>query len=140
MGALAARILPLGGELLRYVAVSGLGLAVDVMILVGLTEIGHVPYLVSAAIGFAAGAVLVYVLSIGWVFGARRYRDKPANEFLMFVAIGLAGLMINQTILYVGTEMLGAHYTASKTIAVGFVFSWNFGVRKALLFSREARA
>jgi putative flippase GtrA len=138
MSALAARFLPIGGELIRYVAVSGLGLAVDLALLIGLTELVGIPYLVSAAVGFTAGAAAVYALSIGWVFTARTYRGNPGNEFLVFVAIGLVGLLLNQAILFFGTDIAGAHYTASKAVAVGFVFSWNFGIRKALLFTKEA--
>ncbi|NBC34526.1 MAG: GtrA family protein [Alphaproteobacteria bacterium] len=129
---------PHSREFVLYGAVSGAGLAVDLALLIGLTELVGIPYLLSAAIGFTMGAVVVYALSIGWVFQARTYRDRPANEFILFVMIGIAGLILNQAILYAGTDMIGAHYTFSKMVAIGFVFSWNFGARKMLLFTREA--
>ena len=135
-----AALLPFGGEVFRYGLVSALGLGAYLLLLITLTEIFGVSYLSSAAIGFTAGAVVVYLLSITWVFQARAYRDKPANEFLVFVAIGLAGLLVNQVILLFGTEVLALHYTASKALAIGFVFSWNFTARKALLFSKEAHS
>ena len=138
MQKLMTELVPLSGEVFRYGLVSALGLAVDLILLVALTEILHIPYLYSAAIGFIAGAVVVYVLSIGWVFQARTCRGKPSSEFLMFVSIGLVGLLLNQAILLVGTDVLALHYTASKALAISFVFTWNFTARKALLFSKEA--
>ena len=138
MQKIIAEMAPISGEVFRYGLVSALGLATDLILLIGLTEIFGISYLSSAAIGFIAGAVVVYALSIGWVFQARTYRDKPANEFLVFVVIGVIGLLFNQVILFFGTELLALHYAASKVVAIGFVFSWNFGARKALLFTKEA--
>lgn len=138
MQRILADYFPFGGELLRYGAVSAAGLAADLALLIGLTELVHVPYLLSAAIGFSGGAIVVYLLSIGWVFSARTYRDRPGNELAIFVMIGVAGLGLNHVILFAGSEMLGAHYTLSKMVAIGVVFSWNFGARKTLLFNREA--
>lgn len=133
-----ADLFPFGGEFLRYGAVSAAGLAADLALLIGLTELVGIPYLLSAAIGFSGGAVVVYVLSIVWVFHARAFRDKPANEFAIFVTIGVVGLGLNHVILSAGTEMLEAHYTLSKMAAICIVFSWNFGARKMLLFNTEA--
>ena len=130
---------PIGSEFLRYFAVSGIGLATDLTVLIGLTELFGVPYLLSAGIGFCLGAVVVYRLSIGWVFQARTLRDKPANEFLIFLSIGVIGLLLNQVVLFIGTDTLHAHYMASKAVAIGFVFTWNYSARKALLFTKEAR-
>lgn len=133
-----AEFMPIGGEVVRYGIVSVAGLATDLLLLIGLTEILGISYLSSAAIGFTAGAVVVYILSIYWVFQARTYRDKPANEFVVFVSIGVIGLLFNQVILVLGTELLALHYATSKVFAIGFVFTWNFSARKALLFSKEA--
>ncbi len=123
-----------GGELVRYTGVSAAGLAVDAGLLIVLTEVAGVPYLASAAVGFIAGAALVYALSIGWVFAHRSLGDRPSLEFALFVGIGAAGLAINQAVLFAGVEIAGLHYMAAKAAAVCLCFSWNFGARKGLLF------
>ena len=132
---LAAR---LGDEFTRYAIASAIALCVDVFILFALTEWAGVPYLTSAAIGFVAGIACIYLLSIDWVFRERRMRSRPTAEFALFALIGVTGLFINESIMFATTEHLGQHYMISKAASVGIVFAWNFTLRKALLFGKEA--
>jgi len=122
-------------EFLRYFAASALGLAVDFGLYVGLTRLAGWHYLASAAAGFCAGLITVYLLSILWVFAVRRLRSS-AQEFGLFATIGLAGLVLTELVLYACTDMAGLDYRVSKIVAAGLVFLFNFGCRKALLFSR----
>ena len=124
----------LGEEFFRYLAVSAGGLVVDLALLIWFTESVGLSYLWSAAIGFVAGAGVVYWLSVTWVFRYRRLRDKPAAELGLFLAIGLVGLGLNEVVLFAVTEGVGVHYLVSKVFAVGTVFMWNFAARKCLLF------
>ena len=126
----------LGEEFFRYVVVSAGGLIIDLSLLIWFTEVAGLSYLWSAAIGFVAGAGVVYWLSVSWVFRYRRLRDKPAAELGLFLAIGVVGLGLNEIVLYAVTEGFGIHYLASKIFAVGTVFMWNYGARKCLLFRR----
>ena len=125
-------------EFIRYAMASAVALCLDVLLLLVLTEWAGVPYLISAAIGFAGGIACIYLLSIDWVFRHRRMRSRPAAEFALFALIGVTGLLINESIMFATTEHLGQHYMISKAAAVGIVFAWNFTLRKALLFGKEA--
>lgn len=120
-------------EFIRYAAASGIALAADVGVLSLLTSIFGVSYLVSGALGFLVGLVVVYILSVRWVFEQRVFRDWR-SEFLMFAFIGIVGLFLNEVILWILTGQLGLFYLLSKAVSVAVVFSWNFGVRKRLLF------
>src|SRR5215472_387246 len=83
----SARLVRLFNETWKYFLVSLAALALDYGLLVGLTALAHVHYLVSAAVGFSAGLVFNYALSIACVFRERRYESR-ALEFIGFFAIG----------------------------------------------------
>jgi putative flippase GtrA len=81
--------------------------------------------------------VVAYLLSIRWVFATRRLASASA-EGAIFLLIGLAGLIINHFVMYGLTELALLPYAVSKVGSVGLVFSFNFSVRKAILFTAPA--
>jgi putative flippase GtrA len=119
----------------RYLGASALALAVDFGAYSGLIRLAGVDYLVAAPIGFSLGLATIYLLSVRWVFGHRRLKDARA-EFVVFAALGLAGLAINQGIVYAGVEWFRLPPEAAKLASAGVVFCFNFGSRKLLLFTR----
>lgn len=106
---------------------------VDFGLLFFLTEAIGVHYLISGALGFSAGLITVYLLSVYWVF-QKRTSTSQSVEFVAFAAIGIGGLLLAEALLYSLTEWLGLWYMASRTLATGAVFAWNFLARKVLLF------
>lgn len=120
-------------EFIRYFVASAVALLVDTGLLWLLTSVFAVPYLVSGAMAFLFGLTLIYVLSITWVFGVRRLRS-PLVEFLIFAGIGIAGLLINEAVLWFFTSALGLYYLVSKCVSVILVFTWNYLIRKLWLF------
>jgi putative flippase GtrA len=119
-------------EFCRYFAASAGALGVDA----GLYRLGlqaGLAYQWAALAGFCAGAVVAYVASIAWVFESRTVR-RASLEFGLFVAIGVAGLLLTELLLWLQIGRLGWPPLWSKAGAAGVVFMFNFGVRKALLF------
>jgi putative flippase GtrA len=123
------------GEGARYAAASAAALCVDFGAYSGLIRLGGLHYLVAAPVGFALGLATVYVLCIRWVFTRRRFADRRA-EFLLFTAIGIGGLLLNQLVIYVTVDQFSLAYEQAKLVSAGIVFSFNFGLRKLLLFTR----
>ncbi len=123
-------------EGVRYVAASAAALALDFGTYSGLIRLAGVHYLVAGAIGFSLGLGLVYVLSTRWVFAFRRVDDRRA-EFAVFAGLGVAGLALNQAILYAAVEWLRLGYEMAKAVAAILGFGFNFGTRKLLLFTRR---
>lgn len=132
--ALWGRARTLAHETWKYFLVSLLALAVDFGLLVALTEFARMHYLLSAAVGFSAGLVVNYLLSVTLVFAERRLSDRRL-EFIGFFAIGLAGLALNEGLLRTFVENLGLAYALAKVpaAAIGFVFS--FVSRRLALFT-----
>lgn len=119
-------------ELLRYFAVSGAALAIDTGALFLAANFVH--YLWAATLGFLLGAVTSYLLSVRWVFRHRRLAAFPKTEFAAFAAIGLAGLVLNNLVIYSAVEHAELSLLAAKAVAAVLTFSFNFGMRKWGLF------
>jgi putative flippase GtrA len=119
----------------RYLAASALALALDFGAYSGLIRLAGVNYLLAAPAGFAIGLAAIYALSIRWVFRQRRL-DDARSEFALFALLGLAGMTINQGVVYAGVEWLTLSFEAAKIVSAGFVFTFNFASRKLLLFTR----
>jgi putative flippase GtrA len=124
------------GEGVRYFAASALALAIDFGIYAGLIRFAAVDYLVAAPLGFALGLATIYLLSIRWVFRERRLADRKA-EFALFALIGLAGMALNQLILFAAVQWMAVSFELAKIISAGIIFCFNFVSRKLLLFTRR---
>lgn len=119
-------------EFLRYFTVSLAALGVDFACLFILVEAGA-HYLAANALAFAFGAAAAYVGSVRWAFSRRRLSD-PGLEFALFAGIGVAGLLVNELVLWAGVSVAAASLTVAKLGAAGASFLFNYGVRRAILF------
>lgn len=119
-------------ELALYGLASALALGLDYGVLLGLTWLG-VNYLVASGTGFLSGIAVTYLLSISVVFRHRPVADRR-REFVGFIGVGLAGLVLTQGLMALWVE--GLHMTPglAKIPTAGIVFLFNFTVRRALLF------
>lgn len=120
-------------QLFRYGIVGGISFVVDWGTLMLLTEVAGVHYMASAAIAFVLGLTCNYLLSTRWVFGESKIGSKWA-EFAAFAVIGIVGLILNELIIYVCTDMAGWHYLVGKILSTVLVFFWNFLARRFLIF------
>ena len=120
-------------HIIRSFFSSILGFSVDFGLLAFLVEILGIHYVVAASISFTAGTAVTYMISVRYIFPRRNVRDKKL-EFLLFTAIGVAGVILNGVLLWVFTEHAGVYYLLSKIGAATIVFFWNFFARKLLLF------
>jgi putative flippase GtrA len=123
------------GEGARYLAASAVALVLDFGAYVGLIRLAGVDYLLAAPIGFTLGIVTIYALSVRWVFATRRLADARL-EFALFAGIGVAGLALNQGVVYAGVEWLRLSYELAKLASAAVVFGFNFLLRKLALFTR----
>lgn len=127
------RRLPVGlRELGLYGLASAAALAVDGGLLLVLTGLG-LNYLIAAAIGFSAGIAVTYGLSVSVVFRHRPIIDRR-REFVGFLGVGLAGLVLTQLLMALWVERVGLTPGLAKIPTAGLVFVFNFTVRRALLF------
>jgi putative flippase GtrA len=124
-------------QLFRYTLVGGLAFGVDFSALFFCTEFLGIHYLWSAVVGSVLGFLTNYLLSVLWVFDHRAVQNRLLEAFL-YALLGIVGLGINELFLYLGTELAGIHYLASKVVSTGATYLWNFASRKIILFPRSA--
>jgi len=120
-------------QLFRYTFVGGFAFIIDFGSLFIFTEFFGIYYLISAPIAFILGLVTNYILSIVWVFNKRKFKNK-SFEFWIFTFIGIVGVGLNEFFIWFFTEYVHLYYLTSKILSTGFVFLWNFYVRKFTLF------
>ncbi|MDB5641197.1 MAG: hypothetical protein JWN07_514 [Hyphomicrobiales bacterium] len=131
----AAFVRSLGLEFFRYGLCSAVALGVDMGLLLLLHHGLGLHYLVAAAIGFSAGLLVAYRLSVRFAFRDRRVADARA-EFTLFASVGVLGLALTQILLHAFVDGTGMTVASAKIVTAGFVFVFNFGARKVLLFTR----
>ncbi|MCC8069127.1 MAG: GtrA family protein [Ruminococcus sp.] len=121
-------------QLFRYIVVGGISFLVDLGLLYALTEWFYFHYLLSATLSFVTGLIVNYTLSTKWVFPLSSIQNKSI-EFLAFSLIGVAGLGLNNLLLWCFTSWICLYYMYSKIITTFIVFIWNFMARKFLIFT-----
>jgi len=143
-------ITPIMRQFAQYVCVGGLAFGVDIAALFLLTEKVGFHYISSASIAFVLGlatnyilcvAVVAtnYILCVAVVFDYRALQNR-AHEFVIFSLIGVAGLLLNNLLIFLFTEFLGFYYLVSKAGAAVFILFFNFFLRRLWLFSERKKA
>lgn len=130
------------GEFIRYLLVGGSAFILDAGLLYVLSKyvfhaLGRPGILLSSAIGFIAGLVFNYALSILFVFDKAKDKVKGREvfSFTIYAIIGVIGLLLTELGMFVGLSILGdSMYILVKVIVSGIVFIWNFVARKVILF------
>lgn len=127
------------GQFLRYLVTGGLAFFVDFGLFALCLYLLEWHYLLANLVGLVAGLVLNYALSILWVFTAckRTLEKKKVAEFTLFTLVGIAGVGINQLLMYLMVDGLDLNEMLSKMVAAILVLMWNFGARKLILFKKK---
>ena len=121
-------------QVFSYGLVSAVALGVDVSVLQGLVKVAGWHYLLASVFAFCAGASVAYLLSVRFVFADHQIRNRSL-EFGYFVALGLAGLLINAGALFVAVSAAGLSLITAKLFAAVCTFATNFTLRRQLLFA-----
>ena len=125
-------------QLSRYTLVSALALALDFALYLALTSLAVWPPL-AGVLGYAAGTVLHYLLSVRFVFDARATDKAHARLFSEFAVTGVSGMAATAIVIAAATDLAGASALPAKILAAGVSFLLVFALRRAVVFSaREA--
>ena len=124
----------LGRESGRYLIASATAFACDLLVFAVLLPLQCVPP-VAGALGYAAGMIVHYVLSAGWVFPDLGRRRRALPTFAKFIATGVCGLGLTTTAIWAltGAGLCGAY--AAKIVAIGISCVAVFALRRAYVFA-----
>ena len=118
-------------QLIKFGIVGVIATLIDLAVLMLLKEFMHVDVLVASAVAFSVSVIANYILSMLFVF--KGSENSKVKEFIVFVALSSGGLLLNQLIMWLGTEIMTAYYLRVKAFALVFVSIYNFVTRKIFL-------
>ena len=118
-------------QLFRYIFAGGIAAVVNIGAFAFCTEALGIYYLVGNIFGFAMGLVANYVLCKIFVFTDAITIPK-AGEFILHGFVSIISLGIDTFVLWTCTSFLGMYPLASKIVATGAGFLWNFSGRKII--------
>lgn len=118
-------------QLIKFGIVGVVATLIDMAVLVVLKEFLNVDVLPASAAAFAVSVIANYILSMLFVF--KGGKNSKVKEFIIFIALSIGGLLLNQFIMWLGTEVLTAYYLWVKLFALVFVPVYNFVTRKIFL-------
>ena len=110
----------------QFVSFTGVGFASAIGhygLLIALVQIASVPAVPASAAGALLGAWINYTLNYHFTFrSSKRHREAV----LKFAAVATVGLVLNTVFMWVGVELIGAHYLLSQVVTTGLVLIWSF--------------
>lgn len=119
-------------QIIKFGFVGGTAFLIDAGVLFVLTDFCGIHYLISGAISFTVSVIYNYILSIKWVFDAKKDVSK-SQELIVFIGLSVIGLGINQVIMWIMVDILHIYYMLSKIVATAIVMVYNFITRKLFI-------
>lgn len=118
------------GQSLRFAVVGLAATAVHVGVALALAAAGWAP-LWANFVAFGAALALSYFGNHGWTFGAG---GRHGHHFPRFVALALAGLALNQAIVFIAVERAGWSFGAALAVVVLVVPVLSFALNRVWVF------
>ena len=117
---------------MKFGLVGFLAFLIDFGVMVFLTEAFGIDPVISATVSFIVSVLFNYLASMRFVF-ARRDDISRLREMLVFIALSVVGLVINDALMWAGADILSIDYRIVKLFATAVVMVWNFVTRKIFL-------
>lgn len=140
------KLKPLVREFARYLIVGGTAFIIDYGLfwitskyVFGAEGLG---VYFATAVGFIAGLVYNYILSLVFVFKSAKDQNKgkTVGAFLIFAIIGVIGLLLSEAGMYLIYDLLRVNEYIARVLVAGAVTVFNYGARKILIFKDDTKA
>ena len=119
-------------QIFKFAIVGVFATLIDFAFLYIFKEYCHFPTILANTLSFVISVLYNYWASIRWVFDVNKEKDAKRN-FILFVITSAIGLLINDIIMYIVSEVLLVHYMLAKIAATAVVMVFNFITRKKFL-------
>ena len=128
-----------GKQFVKFAMVGAIGTVVNLAVLkLTLMLWGQLnestPFVVEAfasGLAFAVAVVSNYLLNRWWTF---RSSGTMSSEFLKFLVVSIAGLVLNEVVFYAFRAQLHVNVLVSQLLAIACVLPFNFVVNKLWSF------
>lgn len=119
-------------QVIKFGLVGAVCAVFDMLLFVVLYEYAQINYLV-ANLGSTCLAILLnYYISKKWVFTTGKYSSRV--EFIAFMAFSLAGLFLNQVLVWLFVEHIHLDPKTGKLLSIILVAVFNFITKKLFVF------
>jgi len=119
-------------QIFKFGIVGVVATLIDFIFLYLLKDICNLPLILANTLSFSISVIYNYIASMTFVFDIDKSKSKSKN-FVIFVICSVIGLLLNNLIVYIVTEVAGIYHMISKVIATIFVMIFNFITRKKFL-------
>ena len=119
-------------QIMKFGIVGVIAFVIDYGLMIVLTELFGVNYLLSTTISFIVSVIFNYLASMRFVFAHKEGLSRR-REFIIFVALSVVGLGLNDLLRWVGPSLLGVDYRITKIVVTAIVMVYNFITRKIFL-------
>lgn len=87
----------------------------------------------SNSLGFCFAVTNNFLLNRYWTF---KSGDQPlTGQFVKFILVSLAGLLLNNILLYLFVKYTNRNFYLLKLIVIGLVFFWNYFINLLFTFN-----
>lgn len=119
-------------KIIRFTIVGGIATLIDFIFLYIFKEFLNMDVIIANTLSFIISVTYNYIASIVWVFDINKEKNKKI-QFILFILFSIFGLVLNNIILYILTDIFNMYYLISKVVATLFVMIFNFITRKRFL-------
>ena len=116
-----------------------LGGITDYFIMILFTEVFHVHYTISIAIGGIIGAIINFSLNKTWTFHSKKkaYKNSMSQQLIRFILLVINSITLKSLGTYIISTFLKLDYKVSRIIIDLFVsITFNFTLQKFWVFKK----
>ena len=118
-------------HLILYGIIGMFSAGLDFLIYTILVKFFGLHYLLSNCISVLSGISTSFVLNRNYNF---KVKDHVKRRFIMFLIVGLCGLLMSNFILYINIDLLSMDQLISKLLSIILVVFFQFLVNRYLTF------
>ena len=119
-------------KFLKFCVVGFSGMLIDFSATWLLKEKAGINKYIANSTGFILAATSNYIWNRIWTFESRN--SEIAVEYFSFILISIAGLGINNLVIYLLNDRVKINFYLSKLLAIGVVTVWNFMMNFIITF------
>lgn len=121
-------------HLILYGIIGGMSSGLDFLLYTALVEFVGLNYMLANCISVLAGILVSFLLNRKYNF---KVEDKTVRRFLIFLSVGLGGLLFSNLILYLCIEYLFVNELVSKVLSIVPVVLLQFLLNKFITFKTD---
>ena len=121
-------------NLILYGIIGSFTSALDFAVFTMLSKYIGIHYIVANCISVLIGISTSFALNRSINF---KVKDKTGKRFLIFLTVGLCGLLLSNLILYVGIDMLSGDELIVKLACIVLVVGFQFILNKFITFKEK---